>query len=276
MIKLSEAEHSIVDQMLRRGATRREMIAWLGSAGVGLAAAGATATHATRALADTPKRGGKIRVAGYSSSTADTLDPAKQTLSTDYVRCNMFYNGLTTLDSNLTPQPALAESFDSDKATVWTFKLRKGVQFHDGKDMTSADVVYSLNRHKDPKVGSIAKTLAAQMQEIKATGLNEVQITLSGPNADLPVVLGTFHFKIIKEGVTDFTAAIGTGAYKCKEFSPGVRSIGVRNENYWKSGKPYLDQIELLALPITLPASTHYSPAISSSPAASARTRRAR
>jgi MarR-like DNA-binding transcriptional regulator SgrR of sgrS sRNA len=100
-------------------------------------------------------------------------------------------------------------------------QARKGVQFHDGKEMTSADVVYSLNRHKDPKVGSIAKTLAVQMQEIKAIGLNEVQITLTGPNADLPVVLGTFHFKIIKEGVTDFTAAIGTGAYKCKEFSPG-------------------------------------------------------
>src|SRR5579871_1724190 len=114
MIKLSQADHSTIDQMLRRGATRREVMGWLGSAGLGLAAAGTIATNATRALADTPKRGGQIRVAGYSSSTADTLDPAKQTLSTDYVRCNMFYNGLTTLDGNLTPQPALAESFDSD------------------------------------------------------------------------------------------------------------------------------------------------------------------
>jgi len=248
MIRLSPGERGTIEQMLRRGATRRDVVAWLGSAGIGLAATGTIATHATRALADTPKRGGQIRVAGYSSSTADTLDPAKQTLSTDYVRCNMFYNGLTTLDGNLTPQPALAESFDSDKATVWTFKLRKGVQFHDGKEMTSADVVYSLNRHKDPKVGSIAKTLAAQMQEIKATGPNEIQITLAGPNADLPVVLGTFHFKIIKDGVTDFATAVGTGAYKCKEFSPGVHSIGVRNENYWKPGKPYLDQIEFFGI----------------------------
>src|SRR5215469_7044074 len=175
MITLTQAERSTIDHMFRRGSTRREVMAWLGSAGLGLAAAGTIATHATRVLADTPKRGGQIRVAGYSSSTADTLDPAKQTLSTDYVRCNMFYNGLTTLDGNLTPQPALAESFDSDESTVWTFKLRKGVQFHDGEEMTSADVVYSLNRHKDPKVGSIAKTLAAQMQEIKATGPNEVQ-----------------------------------------------------------------------------------------------------
>lgn len=248
MIKLTQTESSAIDGMLRRGATRREVMAWLAGSGISIAAAGTIATRASRALADTPKRGGQIRVAGYSSSTADTLDPAKQTLSTDYVRCNMFYNGLTTLDGNLTPQPALAESFSSDKATVWTFKLRKGVQFHDGKEMTSADVVYSLNRHKDPKVGSIAKTLAAQMQEIKATGPHEVQITLTGPNADLPVVLGTFHFKIIKDGTTDFTTAIGTGAYKCKEFSPGVRSVGVRNGNYWKPGKPYLDQIEFFGI----------------------------
>ena len=62
----------------------------------------------------------------------------------------------------------------------WTVKLRKDVHFHDGKPLTSADVVYSLLRHKDPKVGSIAKTLAAQIQEVKATGPTEVQITIAG------------------------------------------------------------------------------------------------
>jgi peptide/nickel transport system substrate-binding protein len=221
---------------------------WLAAAGLGMASAGTLLTRASPALADTPKPGGQIRVAGFSSSTADTVDPAKQTLSTDYARCNMFYNGLTRLDETLTPQPELAASIDNDKATVWTFKLRSGVSFHDGKLLTSADVVYSLLRHKDPKVGSIAKTLAAQMQEVKATAPDEVQVTLSAPNADFPVVLGTFHFLIIKDGTTDFTTAIGTGPYKCKEFTPGVRSIGVRNENYWKPGKPYLDQIELFGI----------------------------
>lgn len=246
-MKLTASEDAFLRNMLR-GATRREALAWLTNAGIGLAAAGTLVTHATQALAETPKRGGQIRVAGYSSSTADTLDPAKQTLSTDYARCNMFYNGLTTLDGNLTPQPALAESFETSDATNWTFNIRKGVQFHDGKELTGADVVWSLQRHKDPAVGSIAKTLAAQMDEIKATGPNEVQIKLTAANADLPVVLGTFHFKIIKEGTTNFATAVGTGPYKCKEFSPGVRSIAVRNDNYWKPGKPYLDQIEFFAI----------------------------
>jgi peptide/nickel transport system substrate-binding protein len=242
------AARNAIRLMLQRGASRRDALRYLGGAGMGLAAAGTVFGRASQALADTPRRGGHIRVAGFSSSTADTVDPAKQTLSTDYERCLMFYNGLTRLDGSLTPQPELAETIENDKATVWTFKLRKGVTFHDGKPLTSADVVYSLLRHKDPSVGSVAKALAAQMQEVKATGPDEVQVTLAGPNADFPVVLGTFHFLIIKDGTRDFTTAIGTGPYKCKEFSPGVRTIAIRNDNYWKPGKPYLDQIELFGI----------------------------
>ena len=221
--------------------TRRHAMQLMAAAGLGMPGA-AQAQPA-------PRRGGQIRAAGYSSSTADTLDPAKQTLSTDYVRCNMVYNTLTALDGNLAPQPELAERIESDRATVWTLKLRKGVTFHDGKPLTSADVVYSLQRHLDPAVGSIAKPLAAQMVEIKATGPDEVRITLAAANADFPVVLGTFHFHIIKEGTKEFATAIGTGPYKCKEFAPGVRTIGVRNENYWKPGKPYLDEIEFFGIP---------------------------
>ena len=133
--------------------TRRHAMQLMAAAGLGMPGA-AQAQPA-------PRRGGQIRAAGYSSSTADTLDPAKQTLSTDYVRCNMVYNTLTALDGNLAPQPELAERIESDRATVWTLKLRKGVTFHDGKPLTSADVVYSLQRHLDPAVGSIAKPLAA-------------------------------------------------------------------------------------------------------------------
>ena len=73
-------------------------------------------------------------------------------------------------------------------------------------------------------------------------------MTLSAPNADLPVILGTFHFAIVKEGTTDFSTGIGTGPYKLKEFKPGVRSIAVRNEAYWKPGKPYLDEIEFVGI----------------------------
>ena len=246
---LSTADAALIRSALQNRATRRDVMGWLMAGGVGVATAGSIVTYATRALAETPKKGGRLRVAGSGTSTADTVDPAKQSFSTDYARCNMFYNGLTSLDGALAPQLALAESIENDKATVWTIKLRKDVAFHDGKKLTAADVVYSLSRHKDPSVGSKAKSLADQMTAIKATGPNEVQITLSAPNADLPVVLGTFHFLIVKDGTTDFSIAVGTGPYKCQEFKPGVRSIAVRNDGYWKPAQPYVDEIEFIGIP---------------------------
>jgi peptide/nickel transport system substrate-binding protein len=248
-ITLDRADSIWIEAAIRRGASRREILGWLAAGGAGLASGAGLITSATDAIAQTPRKGGRIKVAAASISQADTLDPAKQSLSTDYSRCSMFYNGLTALDGSLTPQPELAETITHDKATTWTFKLRKGVTFHDGKALTADDVVYSLNRHKDKATGSRANALAAQMEEIKATAPDEVQITLVAPNADLPVVLGTWHFFIVQNGTTDFTKAIGTGPYKLKEFTPGTRTIGVRNENYWKPGKPYLDEIELIGIP---------------------------
>ncbi|HRD78022.1 MAG TPA: ABC transporter substrate-binding protein [Hyphomicrobiaceae bacterium] len=246
---ISSADRALIEQAMRRGASRRELLGLLAAGGASLAMGGAILGSATDALAQAPRKGGRIKVAGSAISPQDTVDPAKQSYSVDYARCAMFYNGLTSLDGSLTPQPELAESFTSDKAKVWTFKLRKGVTFHDGKPLTAADVVYSLNRHKDKATGSRANALAVQMEEIKAVGTDTVVITLTSPNADLPVILGTWHFLIIKEGTTEFKTAIGTGPYKVKEFTPGIRTIGVRNENYWKPGKPYLDEIELIGIP---------------------------
>ena len=233
---------------LQRGATRRDILAMLMAGGMQATLAGGLAGTALSVHAQTPRRGGRIRVAGATAAATDTLDPAKQSNQTDYSRGMMLYNGLTVLDGSLTPQPALAESFTTQDAKTWVFTLRKGVNFHDGKALTPADVVYSLMRHKDPATASKAKTLADQIDSVKATAPNQVTITLSSPNADLPVILGTFHFHIVKEGTTDFNAGIGTGPYKLKEFKPGVRSLVVRNEAYWKPGKPYLDEIEFVGI----------------------------
>jgi peptide/nickel transport system substrate-binding protein len=143
----------------------------------------------------------------------------------------------------------LAESWDHRDATVWTFRLRSGVTFHDGKPLTAEDVVFSLARHRDPATASRARSLAMQMKEIVAAGPREVRITLEAPNADLPVVLATFHFHIVQADTTDFTRGIGTGPFLCREFQPGVRSISVRNQNYWKEGRPYLEEVEFIGIP---------------------------
>ena len=233
---------------MQTGAKRRDVLAMLMAGGMQATLAGSLAGLAGVAHAQTPRRGGRIRVAGATAAINDTLDPAKQSNQSDYIRGNMFYNGLTALDGSLTPRPALAEEFTTRDATTWVFKLRKGVVFHDGKPLVPADVVFSLMRHKDPATASKAKALADQIEDVKATGPNEVTIRLTAPNADLPVILGTFHFHIVKDGTTDFNAGIGTGPYKVKEFKPGVRSIAVRNDAYWKPGRPFLDEIEYVGI----------------------------
>lgn len=235
-------------EAMKRGASRRDVLALLMAGGMQATLAGGLSGLARSVHAATPKRGGRIRVAGATAAITDTLDPAKMSNQTDYSRGTMVYNGLTSLDGSLTPQPALAESFDTKDAKTWVFKLRKDVKFHDGKPLTPADVVFSVMRHKDPATASKAKALADQIDSVKASGTNEVTVTLSAANADLPVILGTFHFMIVKDGTTDFNTGIGTGPYKLKEFKPGVRSIAVRNEAYWKPGRPYLDEIEFVGI----------------------------
>jgi peptide/nickel transport system substrate-binding protein len=97
-------------------------------------------------------------------------------------------------------------------------------------------------------VGSNAKGLADLIDTVKADGKDKVIVKLNSPNGDLPILLGTFHFMIIKNGTTDFTTAIGTGPYKVKEFKPGIRQLGVRNENYFLEGRPYMDEQELIGI----------------------------
>ena len=220
-------------------------------AGTGMMAVtggGLLSVSASALAADTPKKGGSIRVAYDAGSVSDTLDPAVGSTGSDYIRFFMFYSGLTQFDESLTPQMNIAESVSTSDAKTWIIKLRQGVTFHDGKPLAPADVVYSLLRHKNPQTASKVKTLADQFTDIKASGPNEVTMVLDVPNADLPAILATPQLVIVKDGTTNFSTAIGTGPYKVKSFKPGVSTVGVRNDNYWKAGQPYLDQIELVSI----------------------------
>ena len=196
-----------------------------------------------------PARGGAIRAATQSVSTADTLDPAKGALSTDYIRHFMLYNGLTTIeDESLLPRPSLAESYDSDDRIDWLFRLRKGVRFHDGSELTADDVVFSLLRHKDPALGSKMATIAKQFAQVRAEGRHAVRIRLASANADLPTILAQSHFLIVRNGA-DRPDGNGTGPFRLAEFSPGVRTLVVKNPDYWVAGRPRLTSIELISIP---------------------------
>jgi peptide/nickel transport system substrate-binding protein len=244
--ELARAEEQ-VGRALGRGATRRDVLRMLMAGGFAATTAGAFLRSAGEAFAATPRKGGHLKLAGYSTSAKDTLDPALAAYSNDYMRVTTFYDLLVETLPNGQAGPRLAKSFEgSNGARTWVFDLQEGVTFHNGKSLTSADVVFSLLRHKDPAVASAASALAEQIDSVEADGKHRVIVKLKNPNADFPIMLSTFHFGIVAEGTTDFTTANGTGPYKLVEWQPGVKSIGERNEDYF--GDAYVDSIEHFAI----------------------------
>lgn len=248
--ELGTHDQDVVKAALKSGASRREVMGWLMASGATIAMAGSIVTAASDALASTPKRGGKLRFAWDLHGPSDTLDPILFTSSIDYARGRINYNNLCRLREDLTAGPELAESFEAnDSATEWVFKLRKGVEFHDGSKFTADDVIYSMNRHIGDDSLSKAKVLVGDVIEWVKEDDYTVRAKMSAPNAELPIILGTFHFKIVKNGTTDFSNPTGTGPFITKEFSPGVRSVHVRNDNYWNTeGGPYIDEMEVFGI----------------------------
>ena len=246
---LSPTDRKIALKMVRNDVTRREFMGWMMAAGATATVAGSVFTGAREAWAETPKRGGKLSLAINVQGPKDTLDPALNTTTADYFRARMFYGSLVRLKDDLSWEPELAEVVEPNAdATEWTFKLRKGIEFHDGKEMTADDVIYSMNRHLGEDSVSTGKNLVSMVQGWEKVDKHEVRARLSSPNADLPIILGTFQFKIVPDGWTDFSAPVGTGPYKVKEFTPGVRAVGTRFENYWTEGA-YLDEMEHFGIP---------------------------
>lgn len=246
--RLGPADSGRVLDALARGASRRDVLKLLAGAGMALAGSSRIVTLAEAAVAARPRYGGRVRVATGTSSIADTLDPAKLSNQTDYSRSRMLYSCLTAFDGHLVPQPALAERFESRDAKRWTFKLRSGVVFHDGRPLRAQDVVFSLMRHKDPATVSKAKIFADQIDSVRVSAPGEVEVLLHEPNADLPVTLAMFWFAIVPEGTRDFNRGIGTGPFRLKEFKRGLRSVMARNPDYWRNGRPYVDEVEVAGL----------------------------
>lgn len=223
---------------------RRSALALLGG---GSLAALSTPLFFGRAEAQA-KAGGTLTLAVSGGNTTDSLDPA--TYNEVYIGIvgHGVANNLVELGSDRLPIPELAESWESsDGAKRWVFKIRRGVTFHDGKSLTPADVVYSLNRHVGEKSTSAAKALMAGVSSIVAEGDNVV-ITHETGDADIPILLADLHLQIVPDGFNDWTKLIGTGPYILEEFEPGVRFRGKRNPNYWKTGRGWVDEVEVLFL----------------------------
>jgi len=215
----------------------------------------AAAVGATAALASTlpfkpasaAKKGGHFKVALNGASASDSLDPV--TYVSQYLSMVGYFwgNALVRLDANQQIHPELAESWDTPDAKTWVFKMRKGVEFHNGKEAKASDMVWAINRHRSPDAASGLTAVLGQIAEMKATGSHEITFVLENPNADWPYVLTNYHLQIQSEGdPTD--RGISTGPYMYENFDSGVRLSLKRNPNYWKSDHAHFDSVEVLGI----------------------------
>ena len=243
---LSAYDKGLVERAVKSKHSRRDVLRLMAVTGVSMATAQNLLATGGEAMAQTPKKGGSVRMASNLHGPDDQLDPPLFTSTIDYTRGRATYNSLIQHNNDLTTSPELAESIEPNAdATEWTLKLRKGVEFHDGTPFTADDVVYSMNRHKGEDSKSVIKSVLESITEWQKVGSHEVKCVLSTPNADLPTLLGLFQTKIVKNGTTG--DGVGTGPYKMDSFEPGVKSVHSRNENYWREGA-WLDGMEITAI----------------------------
>jgi peptide/nickel transport system substrate-binding protein len=243
---LTQSDKDLVAKLVKGGFSRREVLKLSMVTGVSLVAAEHLLFDGKAAIAATPKKGGSVRMASNLHGPDDQLDPTLFTSTIDYTRGRATYNSLIQHANDLTPQPELAESFEPNaNATEWTFKIRNGVTFHDGKKLTADDVVYTMKRHQGEDSTSVIKSVLASVKEWKKSGPMEVKAILESPNADLPTLLGLFQTKIVQTDTTG--AGIGTGPFVLESFQPGVKSVHTRNKNYWREGAN-LDACEITAI----------------------------
>ncbi|NOD98267.1 twin-arginine translocation signal domain-containing protein [Ruegeria sp. HKCCD6228] len=226
--------------------TRREFMGK--AAALGVSAAVASTMFADAARAAGPKKGGDLKLGLQGGESTNSLDPATYASSVPYMNGRHFGDGLVEVAADGTIEPRLAESVEgSADAKVWTFKLRQGVEFHNGKTMTSEDVLKTMQRHSNEDSKSGALGIMKGIESMKADGDN-FQVTLSEPNADLPYLMADYHLIIQPDGGMDNPGAgIGTGPYKVEVDEPGVRHLFTKFANYWNDDG-HFDSVENIVI----------------------------
>jgi peptide/nickel transport system substrate-binding protein len=197
-----------------------------------------------------PRLGGTLTVADPVGPPV--LDPHKDgSYQSSGMVLTMIYEGLLSRGDKGELQPQLAESWKVITPTLYEFKIRRGVTFHNGREMDAADVKYSFERELDPKTGSPFRAVWSTIDTIEAPDRWTVRVHLKQPNAPLlNYFAGPYGHQIVaKEAVEkqgDLNqAAVGTGPFKLVEYAPDSHLKLEKHKTYWKKGQPYLDGINI-------------------------------
>jgi len=229
-----------MSQISRRGLIKT------GAAASVLAATGLPAKAA-------PNRGGRLRAALSGANTSDSWDGRTHSdLFMIASASGCVFDCLTETAADGTLVGELAESWEaSADAKTWTFNLRQGVTFHNGKSFGADDVIESLQMHTAEGAKSAAKPIVSAITDMKKLGEHQVQFTLAAGNADFPFLLSDYHILMFPAGQIEEAIAngIGTGLYSVVSFDPGVRFVGKRVESHYKGDTAgYFDEIEYIAV----------------------------
>ena len=237
----------MVDRVRRmRGVSRR---AFLGTAGGGAA----ILLRPGRGWAQGDKQGGILRVS--VTFGLSTINPIMHISGAEWIATKWMYNNLTRLSVKREVVPDLAESWTpTDAARVWTFKLRPGVKFHSGRELTADDVVATFTTLLDPKTASPYRGEVGPIDRVEAVDKHTVRFLMKAPFGVLPAMLAVPNARIVaREGLGDLKALasreFGTGPFKLKDFVAGDRLVVERFGEYFRKGQPYLDGVTLRVFP---------------------------
>ena len=196
------------------------------------------------------RRGGTLRV-GFSGS-ADNFDPHHQ-VQLDSIWINsMMYSRLVRISNEMELQPDAALNWEaSDDGLEWTFELHDGVMFHNGRQCTAEDWVYSINRLQDPDEQTPFIQDIEMVEEAEALSDFELVVRLNSVYADLPVLCGMYWLRVVPEEEIESlsTEPIGTGPYRLKSHSPDERTVLERFDDYFLAGQEaFLDEIHYIKI----------------------------
>ncbi len=182
------------------------------------------------------------------------LDPNKVTAFSSFRRVDLLYNKLVTYDAGLHVVGDLAESWDNPDARTYVFHLRHGVLFHDGAEMTSADVVYTLNRILDPKTASPGRSYIDVIDGVTAPDKYTVRVHLQYPLASLLSGLASGNAAIVERSAVERAGDLqkteaGTGPFMLAEWVPDNFMRLTRNPHYFKRGMPRVDEVVFRVIP---------------------------
>ncbi len=235
---------------LKKGAiSRREFMGRAAALGASSLAISTMLASAASAAAETPKKGGALRLGLGGGSTTDSWDIGSYNDSVMISAAHGVFSGLVEWAQDGKPKPDLADRIEPSKdAKEWVFNLRKGVKFSNGKEVTADDAIYSLNFHRGADSKSGGKSSVSAIDDIKKLDNGQFKVILKSGDADFLYSLTDYHMLVVPDGFKDWANPVGTGAFRVEKFDPGVRLAFKKNPDYYKDGRGWVDSAEIIVI----------------------------